>query len=288
MATALPADVKYGYVADIIMRAVLDTPADPDGLPDGVPAKGTVTLQPVGTVFTAGGGRTGVVTSPYEFRVHQGLDETTPGAPVDAQYKGQLVNPATGRTGSHAVVAGWYTVAYKVDGYQKSYGPFHITEAFTEDNPFWIRENIPLEQTPQVKFVINEAILNEVRQIRDSLLEQGVPPGDAVSSVNGKTGDVVLTGDDIMLSEEVPLSVLDGFEGALQSVDNLRNDFWDELDEFAVKDHAHNIVDVYGLQGALDNKANIDDIPEQRVFGGRIFIQETPPTSPEPGDIHLW
>lgn len=105
--------------------------------------------------------------------------------------------------------------------------------------------------------------------------------GGAVSSVNGKTGDVVLTGDDIMIAEDVPVSVPDVLTVFGQ-------EFQDGLDTKADLYHTHNIEHVNGLQGELDHKANINDIPEQRVFGGRIFIQETPPTSPEPGDIHLW
>src|SRR5690625_2750584 len=84
--------------------------------------------------------------------------------------------------------------------------------------------------------------------------------GGAVSSVNGKTGDVVLTADDIEGDNNgTPMSVQALIEGL-----------------------------AYGIAAELATKANIGDIPEQRVHGGRIFIQETPPTSPEPGDIHLW
>src|SRR5690625_3794973 len=84
--------------------------------------------------------------------------------------------------------------------------------------------------------------------------------GGAVSSVNGKTGDVVLTSDDIVGDNNgTPMSVQALIEGL-----------------------------AYGMAAELATKANINDIPEQRVHGGRIYIQETPPTNPEPGDIHLW
>lgn len=112
--------------------------------------------------------------------------------------------------------------------------------------------------------------------------------GGAVSSVNGKTGDVVLTGADIMFDEETPASLQFALEAFGQTLADFTDDFEDALDTKADLYHTHNIEDVNGLQYALDHKANINDIPEQRVFGGRIFIQETPPTSPEPGDIHLW
>lgn len=112
--------------------------------------------------------------------------------------------------------------------------------------------------------------------------------GGAVSSVNGKTGDVVLTGADIMFDEETPASLQFVLEAFGQTLADFSNDTADALDTKADLYHTHNIEDVSGLQYALDNKANIGDIPEQRVHGGRIFIQETPPTSPEPGDIHLW
>ena len=176
MATALPGDVTYGYVADRLLRSVLDTPDDADALPDGIAAEGTVIFAPIESLFTAEDGRTGVVATPFEFKIHQGEAETTPNAPKDAASKGLLVNPLTGRTGSHAVVAGWYNVLYKVDGYQRQYGPFHVSAEHTEDSPLWVRENIGLEPTPQVRFVVNEAILNEVRRLHQEVLEAGADP----------------------------------------------------------------------------------------------------------------
>lgn len=165
--TALPPDVLYGYVTDKVLRSTMDTPADVDQLPDGVAAQGTVTLSPTETIFTGDDGKTTIVADPYKFTINQS---------TDPNLRGLLVNPATGHTGPHAVVAGWYQVSYKVDGYTKTYGPFHITPEHTLADPFWIRANIPLVQTPTTKFVVNEAILLEVRQIRDSLLDLGASP----------------------------------------------------------------------------------------------------------------
>src|SRR5690606_9242531 len=70
------------------------------------------------------------------------------------------------------------------------------------------------------------------------------PPtgGGAVSSVNGKTGDVVLTGDDIMFDiEGTPVSFLDVLEVIGQG-------FEDGLDTKADLYHTHNIEHVNGLQ----------------------------------------
>src|SRR5690606_7050437 len=65
--------------------------------------------------------------------------------------------------------------------------------------------------------------------------------GGAVSSVNGKTGDVVLTADDIEGDNNgTPMSVQALIEGL-----------------------------AYGIAAELATKANIGDIPEQRVHGGR-------------------
>lgn len=163
--TALPPDVQYGYVADRVLRSVMDTPADEDHLPDAVPASGTVTLTPVDDVFAAEDGRTTIIATPYKYSISQSTGAD----------KGLLVNPATGHTGPHAVVAGWYKVTYGVDGYTKSYGPFRIAAEHTLSNPFWIRANLPLTQTPTTKLVVTDAMLLEVRAIRDQLL--GLEPG---------------------------------------------------------------------------------------------------------------
>lgn len=170
MSTALPPDITYGYVADRVLRAIMDTSDDPDILPDGIPAQGTVSFQPVTDIYTADDGKTGVVPSPNQFRIHQGEAEMTPGAPVGAEYKGLLMNPHTGYTGPQAVIAGWYTVGYRVDGYSKTFGPFNITSEYTEDNPFWVRRNVPLVPTPQVKFVVNERIYYDTQAARDAAL----------------------------------------------------------------------------------------------------------------------
>lgn len=91
--------------------------------------------------------------------------------------------------------------------------------------------------------------------------------GGAVSSVNGKTGDVVLTGDDIMVDAQ-------GEPASLQGILELFDDAIFDLGDY--------------VEDQLATKVNIDDLPEQRVQGGRVFIQAGAPVSPSPGDIHIW
>src|SRR5690606_29944537 len=99
--------------------------------------------------------------------------------------------------------------------------------------------------------------------------------GGAVSSVNRKTGGVVLPSADTMLDEGLPASGRDVLEQFPQMLADFTGYSADELSSKANIDE-------------LATKANIDDIPEQRVHGGHIYIQEAPPPNPQPGDIHLW
>ena len=46
----IPADATYGYVVGRWIKAVGDTTLDPDGLPDGEPVSGTVTLIPLNSL----------------------------------------------------------------------------------------------------------------------------------------------------------------------------------------------------------------------------------------------
>lgn len=86
--------------------------------------------------------------------------------------------------------------------------------------------------------------------------------GGAVSSVNGKTGDVVLTADDIEVEPTAgePASLQVVLEVFGQTLADFTDDFEDELATKANVDHTHTIADVNGLQYALDTKADISDL----------------------------
>src|SRR5690606_24009941 len=89
-----------------------------------------------------------------------------------------------------------------------------------------------------------------------------LPTGGAVSSVNGKTGDVVLTADDIEVEPTAgePASLQVVLEVFGQTLADFTDDFEDELAAKANVDHTHTIADVNGLQDALDTKADMSDL----------------------------
>ncbi|PYG00146.1 hypothetical protein SAMN05216184_10485 [Georgenia satyanarayanai] len=227
--TALPPDVTYGYVADRILRGVMDTDRDSDDLPDGIPAQGTVTFTPAVKVMAAGEGKTTVLREDHVFHIHQGDDEPPgtelPAGMTKSQLKGLLVSDQTGKVSPHALITGVWTVTYRLTGGVQAIGQIqnlHVTEEFTRENPMWVREHAAMSPTPVERWVVNEYA---IRQVEAILTEKGSPGGIAPLNDDGKVVDA----DGNVVGDVGPAQVATAVETFIEQNPDAVKATWDGL-----------------------------------------------------------
>lgn len=165
MTATLPAELKFGFVADRVVRAVGDTTDDPDRYPNGVPATGTVEFTPLSNVrYTRDRPASRVSVATIVCKIHPGDDPADPDH--NPERAGLLVDPA-GHVGNVALVVGDYRVETHLDDGTFDAFDIRVEEHHTEDDPAWLADYAEITPSTYERFVVNEAVYSDTVEARE-------------------------------------------------------------------------------------------------------------------------
>ena len=223
----LPTSLEYGYVDARIILAVADTD-DEDRLPNAVPATGTITLTPLNdkTVETE---EEPVIVGRHS--ISGTLDAT--GRLRDSQGQRGLW-----------VITGLYSVSYKLTGVSVGGHRVLVTSDHTENNPLHLATAAQPTAGP-----ITPTEYQQLSARIDALGSGGGGGAGAVSSVNGKTGTVVLSAADVGAATAAQGVKADTAVQPADVGDVVREGDSRLTDARTPKAHTHTASEVSGLPG---------------------------------------